>query len=157
MEACHASDPLRCECPFADGMMERANTGTAFYPKSGTFRVGRGLFSARHHTRLGRHFWEIFVYGQESQPKVKAMPEYRNYVVSVWMQHMGMAFIIDATVLSGVRPMVYVWRIQRAARRKRREERALAVMMAWHPRLGQASPLLLSLPYDLLCDGTVFE
>jgi hypothetical protein len=30
-------------------------------------------------------------------------------------------------------------------------------MMAWHPRLGQASPLLQTLPYDLLCDGTIFE
>ena len=150
-DPCRASDPLRCECPF-NGVLVNTDHMTALYPKSGTFKVGRALYSARQFTRLGRHFWEIFVYGQESQPKVKAMPAYGNYVVSAWMQHMGMAFIIDPTVL-GVRPVVHVWRIQRALRKgwlaRRREQRTLALMMAWHPRLGSSS-LLPCLPYDLL-------
>ena len=118
-------------------------------------RVGRGLYSARQFPRLGRHFWDIFVHDQDLVPKVKPMPMYCSYVVNVWVRqgNLGLAIIIHYA-LQGVRPIVHVWRIQRGLRTalcKRRRERALALMMAWHSRLGSDS-LIQCLPNDLVCD-----
>ena len=51
-----------------------------------------------------------------------------------------------------ITPIVHVCRIQRAARRyirRRVEERALAVAMSAHPRLGANSGLLADIPCDI--------
>ena len=63
----------------------------------------------------------------------------------------GWSFPVTA-FLNGGTPIVHVWRMQRAVRRwlrRKWEERALAVMMVSHVRLGALSDLAL-LPSDVI-------
>ena len=81
-------------------------------------------------------------------------PRHRIVYLSVVLVHdetAGMMVPMLSTV-GEITPIVHVWRIQRAARRyirRRLEERALAVAMSAHQRLGADSGLLAEIPCDI--------
>jgi hypothetical protein len=107
---------------------------------------------------MGRHFWPFLV---DSHSRPGAMYISGDPVLHAFFIVLrgldqrnlfnGVQFYSCSTV-SGLTPMTHVWRIQRAMRgwlRRRWEKRALAIMMAWHVRLGGASALV-TLPCDVM-------
>jgi len=131
----------------------------SYYPNAGFFRVGRRLYSARSMNSMGYHFW-LYLVETASYPGIMSL--YSDSKLHAYFMLLrappgqddeicGVQFYIRAT-LSGLMPIVHVWRIQRAMRgwlRRRWEKRALATMMAWHVRLGDSS-VMASLPSDVI-------
>ena len=131
------------------------NAHVSYYPRAGFFRVGRRMYSARNMTFMGRHFWPFLV---DSHSRPGAVVILRDSVCNAFFvalrgpdqrnQFNAVQFYICPTV-AGLTPITHVWRIQRAVRGWLRERRALATMMAWHVRLGEASALV-TLPCDVM-------
>lgn len=149
-----------CQCREESPMIHHGNA--SYYPKSGCFRMGRILFTARS-IRMGRHFWDLFIHlPPGTERRITPCPLYTAYHITLTTLtapvvttethpvRKGMAIMFEPHLPSPnlpirrVMPMIFVWRIQRAIRsflRRKWEERALAVMMALHPRLGLNSHL----------------
>lgn len=122
----------------------------SFYPKSALFRQGRSLYNWRH-LGVSESFWN------------KTLDKCKNDVriqINIYIDDINRDWFLSilkfsfANGLEGrfylgprfnvVFPMFFIWKIQRAMRRflrKRFEERAVAVMMCLHSRLGQVSEL----------------
>ena len=130
------------------------NGGVSFYPKAGMFRHGRMFCSARHR-RYDDSFWREFVV---LSPKITT--QYMAYLDGEVYRLLKIvhvpglkAFISITPDICTITPVVHVWRIQRAIRRflKRRfEQRALALCMCYHARLGSGAGTMTCLPPDIL-------
>ena len=152
---CPKSDVTLCRCranPFE--LMHSADA--SYYPKAGCFRVNNILFNARHMDgRVGKHLWEVFIHNPIGFSKryVYSWPGHRVYYASLCIiDGTGVSIPIEPTI-SGIAPSVHIRRIQRAMRcflRRGFEERALALMMGLHRRLG-AGGCLSEMPADVLC------
>jgi hypothetical protein len=153
MDGCPTAYFGDCQCSNAGVVM--AHFGDAsHYPRSGFFRKGRRLFCVQKTPALvGRHFWATLLrsdvdnFGTVSNMYLLFM----RYRPPAPEPSHGWAFPITA-FLNGATPIVHVWRIQRAVRqwlRRKWEERALAVMMMSHVRLGALSGLAL-VPSDVI-------
>lgn len=143
----HCAHPFGlCQCREESPMIHHGNA--SFYPKSGCFRVGRILFTARS-IRMGRHFWDLFIHlPPGTERHISPHPLHTAYQIRLIAGEDGMSIIFEPHLPSPtlsirrVMPMIFVWRIQRAIRSfLRRRWEALAMMMALHPRLGLHSPL----------------
>ena len=130
---------------------------TSYYPKAGMFREGRGMYSVFPRT-LPDSNWRLYV---ERGARVLIS---RNEFIpvdgdSIWtivrtsysdgwptLQHVR-------PTLRGIYLAIHIWRIQRAMRRFLRwkfEQRALALAMGQHARLGGQLCAYACLPADLL-------
>ena len=147
-----------CQCSNVGVVM--AHIGDAsLYAQCGFFRKGRRLFCVQKTPAwLGRHFWATLLrsdvdnFGPCLHVTMSTMYLlFMRYRPPAPEPSRCWAFPIPA-FLHGVTPIVHVWRIQRAVRqwlRRKWEERALAVMMVSHVRLGALSGLAL-LPSDVI-------
>ena len=128
------------------------------YPRSGLLRHGSRLYSWRH-LALSTGFWRDFI---EMCPelvlhkrRIDVDPVDRDYFWTIFRIDPvpGLARMVHVSpTWKGVFPVVYVWRIQRAVKgflRRRHEERALALAMCWHARLGAGS-IMACLGEDIL-------
>ena len=148
-----------CQCSNVGVVM--AHFGDASqYPQCGFFRKGRRLFCVQKTPAWvrGRHFWATLLRSDVDN----FGPCFHVIMPNVYLLFMtyrppapepshGWSFPVTA-FLNGGTPIVHVWRIQRAVRqwlRRKWEERALAVMMVSHARLGALSGLAL-VPSDVI-------
>ena len=155
MDGCPAVYFGDCQCSNVGVVM--AHFGDAsLYTQCGFFRKGRRLFCVQKTSALvGRHFWATLLrsdvdnFGADSECKMFFL--FMRYRPPAPEPSRCWAFPIPA-FLHGVTPIVHVWRMQRAVRRwlrRKWEERALAVMMVSHVRLGALSGLAL-VPSDVI-------
>ena len=158
--ACPATDHTFCRC-IIDRMIHHNNS--SYYPKAGFFRDGRTLYDVRVYV-LGWHFWHTLVH----LPPGFSLSKYtyateKMYYLTLRFEGQGNArsgvMLMANPTLRGVSPVVHIWRIQKAVReylrRKKFEQRALAVMMGVHIRMGILCPFA-GLPVDVvrvICQG----
>ena len=121
----------------------------SFYPKAGCFRMGKILYSARSvYGWFGRHMWEIII---NNPGDVRQICVYRyHHLINVRVGS-GISFYFMPTI-NGLLPSVHIRRIQRAMRmflQRKFEQRALAMTMGLHGRLGVTS-WLSGLPEDIV-------
>ena len=129
-----------------------------FYPHSMFVRIGKRLYDFKGWDSMDLQFWKDFIHGQneihtrDTRLSVHLWPSMTPDNLS------GIAYVASGKTpsvvilkptIQGKLLIVHIWRIQRLFRRKLFERRALPVMMASHPRLGERS-LLGSLPADIL-------
>jgi hypothetical protein len=148
--------PLHCRCDIKTPAMTDGE-GTTYYPKAGCLRFHRRLYNVRSFCDcFGKHFWEMLVSKRGDGGDITILPWARHRIVYLAIVRVddgtaGMMVPMLSTV-GKITPIVHVWRIQRAARRyirRRLEERALAVAMSVHRRLGADSGLLAEIPCDI--------
>ena len=119
-----------------------------YYPKARLMRHGLTLYNWRH-MRLSDWFWYEFMETKSKVVCVKLQvdPDHRDcfYMVIKFSAKPGEhATVFCSPSFSGVSPVIYVWRIQRAMRRfltSRREQQGLALAMGLHARLGLDCPI----------------
>lgn len=153
MDGCPHANVLHCLCRQARMMH---GPTASYYPELGFFRVDRCLFHVAS-CRFGGHFWHAVVNIPSSFSGLVVAPDkvlllYHLILDFEVEDGRGVAYCRIPHVLRGATPMVHLWRIQRAVRKflaRRFQTRALALMMAFHDRLGVDS-LLNTLPEDLL-------
>jgi hypothetical protein len=157
---CPSLDIAMCKCTQDPSRMIHGTDAT-LYPKAGCFRVGRSLYNTRlFYNSFGRHFWDLFIGNPAGicRRTVYLYSKHSIYYAALAIvqdggvnRRVAVCFPIDPTI-GGVMPVVSVWRIQRAVRgflRHKFNQRALAVMMGLHSRLGcQCS--LSCLPADVV-------
>ena len=135
-----------------------------YYPKCKLLRVKNQLFCMRS-TVIGRHAMQRLVSSVGSSSFFMYISSvynnriYLSFTYSVMLSSGGISMEIPSRntcgveyLCSGLNMLVHVRRVQRAAKRymlKKRQERALALMMASHARLGAGS-LLEGLHVDVL-------
>lgn len=153
MRACPQTDVVHCLCGQAE-MMHGNNA--SYYPSLGFFSTGRRLLHVAS-CRFGGHFWHAVI---STPSRFSNMTVASDKILRVY--HLILDFDMDGGrgvaysriphTLRAATPIVHLWRIQRAVRRflaDRFQRRALALMMAFHARLGAGS-LLAALPEDLI-------
>ena len=155
------NDPniLNCSCPLQRDETMIMGADATLYPKAGCFRMGKVLFNARvlYHS-MGKHLWALLLHNPVgvSIRRVFHDGQLNMYCVSIHLTATrgGLAFLFEPFIGGTLMPSTCVRRIQRAMRRylKRRrfEWRALAVMMATCPKLGEGSRLGQVIPEDVL-------
>jgi hypothetical protein len=131
-------------------MMMHSETASV-YPKAGCLRIGRSLYSIRGlYTAVGKHLWGRLICNDAQPHTQRYFMNNQLYVGFNMGEGMCRCLKMDTTI-AGVTPVVHVWRIQRAIRRtvqQRAEERALALSMGLHARLGSHSQMA-ELPADV--------
>ena len=139
--------------------MELASNAS-YYPKAGCYRIGRILYDVRNISYEKKTFWEILVQrGVVNRHTYVEAGRNENCTVYIWssaaQQHMlilrqgrATSLTLD-TMMGGVRPMVHVWRIQRAIRMFLWRKRCIALAMGLHVRLGTHSQMM-ELDSDLM-------
>ena len=126
----------------------------SYYPKAGCYRIGRIMYGVRNLTSEKKSFWEILVQrGVVNRHTFNEAGREEKCTVYIWssnlQQHMlvlrqGRATSVTLdTTIDGVRPMVHVWRIQRAIRNFLWRRRGIALVMGLHDRLGARSQLMV--------------
>ena len=123
----------------------------SFYPKAGMFRLGRSLCSARNNNKFDDRFWRKLA---TSSPFLAFRHgRYIQYRLLKTVHALGLeASVIITPTIGVVTPVVHVWRIQRAVRRflkLRLEQKAFALTMCYHGRLGSKCAIAC-LPPDVL-------
>jgi len=148
MASCPAADVILCRCENNTLMHTDFST---LYPRSGLYSLGRVLFNVSHlSTSLGRHFWEMFVYNEDLKCERKISRS--NYIYYLSFRTVNSTSGLSVAIhrhYNGVTYSVHIWRIQRWVRRFILRQRALAVMMGQHARLGAGS-CLADVPADVL-------
>lgn len=148
---------LNCSCPRESTMI--LGSDATLYPKAGCFRVGRVLLNARSlYSSIGEHVWEMLIHNPPGISQRMLFPDggFNMICVCIKLEATGggIAFALEPYIDNRLMPLTCVCRIQRAIRhyleRQKFEWRALAVMMAAHPRLGDQSCLQM-IPEDVLC------
>ena len=129
------------------------NGDVSFYPKAGMFRLGRSLCNARNNQYDDRFWRELAT----SSPLLAfRRGRYIHYRLLKIVHAPGLeASVIITPTIGAITPVVHVWRIQRAVRRflkLRLEQKAFAVTMCYHKRLGSGSCAIACLPPDVLHD-----
>lgn len=151
---CSCQDIAFCTCPHLEHMVFSQNA--TYYPVSKLLRIDGQLFSM-HSTRIGRHSLSMLVQALSTSFSYMLADGvinrlYLSFRYSTTRSNAGglvveipSRFTCGVDYLhGGVIILVHVRRVQRAARqylRRKWEERALAVMMATHARLGLGSSL----------------
>ena len=152
--ACPTTDHTFCRC-ITDRMIHHNNS--SYYPKAGFFRDGRTLFDVRVYAFTLVHLPPGFSLSKYTYATEKM------YYLTLRFEGQGSgrsgAMLMASPTFRGVSPVVHIWRIQKAVReylrRKNFEQRALAVMMGVHIRLGISCPFA-ALPVDVvrvICQG----
>ena len=156
------NDPniLNCSCPLQNDETMIMGADATLYPKAGCFRIGKVLYNARvlYHI-MGKHIWELLLHNPVGVSKRRVFHDGRlnMYCVSIHLTVTGggLAYVFEPFIDGNLMPSTCVRRIQRAMRhhlkRRRFEWRALAVMMATCPKLGEGSRLGQVIPEDVLC------
>ena len=142
-------------------------TDATLYPKAGCLRVGRALYNIRGiYNSAGKHLWELLIHNPVGISKRTIFIDHSftmySMIIRLDATGTGMAFVFEPFIRGKWMPLTCVGIIQRPMRRflllrKRQqlEHRALAVMMATHPRLGKESPLGQEISEDVLCKQIV--
>ena len=151
---CPVDDVTLCRCNLnASEMIHGADA--SLYPKAGCFRVGKILYSAREfYNVFGRHMWEMFIHNPAgvSQRRVYLLGRFGLYSVKfILISGTGISLFCTSTI-HGLLPSVHIRRIQRAIRaflRLKFEQRALAMAMGLHERLGERAGVS-GLPVDIV-------
>jgi hypothetical protein len=129
---------------------------TSYYPKAGMFREGRRMYSVptlpysdwRLYVERGARVLVTRISGGPAETRDSMWTLVRTSYSDGWpaIQHVR-------PTLQGIFPAIHVWRIQRVVRlflRKQYEQRALALAMGLHARLGGQLCAYACLPADLL-------
>ena len=129
---------------------------TSHYPKAGMFREGRRMYSVVPRT-LPDSYWHLYV-ERGARVLFTGKEEIWGGGDSIWTV-IGTSYsdgwsceMVVRPTLRGIYLAIHVWRIQRAMRRflhQKFEQRALALTMGLHARLGQKCAFAC-LPADLL-------
>jgi hypothetical protein len=128
----------RCACSTLVG------EGATFYPRSGCLRLGRSLYSVRDIAHFGVHFWHDLVHHKARADHTLFVHRGPHALQPTLRLCYNLALPIERV------PAIHVWRIQRALRQAAaRRMRAVALLMALHPRLGAESHPLNVLPEAL--------
>ena len=134
--------------------------GVSYYPKSGMIRLGRMLFEFRRY-KVSDRYWREFI---EMSPTITCVCGRQDSLPfmghDVFWKTCKISYISGTTGTLHVRPssrtaipVTLIWRAQRAVKRflKRRfEQRALALCMSHHTRLGSGACTMACLPPDIL-------
>lgn len=153
MPWCMYNDISFCTCPPHEHII--FSPDATFYPKSRLLRVGNQLFIMRSEF-IGRHAISTLVHALNSSFSYMLVGGVYNRIYIGFQYSMtrkinGMVVNIPSRFTCGLEYLhhgvvltVHVRRVQRAIRsflRRKWEERAVAVMMASHKRLGLGSAL----------------
>ena len=145
---CTVDDVTLCRCNLNPSEIIHG-ADASFYPKAGCFRMGKILYSARScYSWFGRHMWEILIHNPGGVRQSCVYHSYHSINVRVGT---GISFYFMPTI-NGLLPSVHIRRIQRAMRmflQRKFEQRALAMTMGLHGRLGVTS-CLSGLPEDIV-------
>jgi len=123
---------------------------TSYYPKAGMFRQGGRLYRVRHLGLSDAMWYEMMarspelLYIENRGGDAVWITLLRYYYGPDWIGYVQ---------LQNIYPAIHVWRVQRAVRlflRKQYEQRALALAMGQHARLGGELCAYACLPADLL-------
>jgi hypothetical protein len=126
------------------------NKNVSYYPKAGMFREGRKMYSVRHFGLSDAMWYEMMarspeiLYIENRGGNGVWITLLRYYYGSDWIGYVQ---------FQNIYPVIHVWRVQRAVRlflRKQYEQRALALAMGQHARLGGELCAYACLPADLL-------
>ena len=134
-------DVTLCRCNLNASEMIHG-TDASLYPKAGCFRVGKILYSAREfYNAFGRHMWEMFIHNPAgvSQRRVYRLGRLGLYSVKLLVRSGTVIAFFSTPTVNGLLPSVHIRRIQLAIRaflRWKFEQRALAMAMGLHERLG---------------------
>ena len=143
--------------------MEVFSTNASYYyPKAGCYVIGRILYCVRNIVNERKSIWEILMQrrgfkverhtfneeGREEKCTVYIWSSNLQQYMLILRQGRATSVTLDSTI-NGIRPMVYVWKIQQAIRNFLWRRRAISMVMGLHNRLGAGSRVI-DLDSDLL-------